>query len=318
MNLSSGETAIVTVVLIILGLFVVWIISKIVGADVKTIEQGKQVVIQRLGIFHKLAGPGLVVINRADKIAHEIDVRNRPRRVPVNGLFMNGIPFGYTLDIWYRTALEECAKGDKKRLAELSEFSDREREQLVATRVYDAMVKSATLIEKNYKPTEPQVFYKLLPVVPGHPENIKMMQHAKDLLVKTLPAIGVKLNTDEEIVIMGLNISTKLTDNFDRDRTIKMLKEQFPTLSEKILLQALSAIDEIKLPYGRVAIEGDEDDRVSVDVRLDEDHKPDVRFRKYAGGKTGKSSAAADEPDETQAEEFTDEDWEVLKEVPAA
>lgn len=321
-NISLAEIAIIFLIVVGFLFVIALLILRISGLRLEIVSQGKQLIIYRLGLFKRIAGPGPVMLRSLEEVEQTIDVRNRPHRIPVNGLFLKGIPFGYTLEIWYRTALEESANGDAERLSQLIEFSDSERQQMVNTRVFEAMTKSAAQVEQEYQPPGNEFFYNLLPIIPGYPDNTKMMALAKQRLADAFASVGLQLDWTRDLIICGLSINDQVAAGLGRGQIVQLLREQFPHLSEEVLLQAMSSIDRIRAPYTRIAIEND--GKAAVDIRTNETGRVDTRVRSQ--GQSGQvneqavaSAAVAAEQEVSRSEEqVTVDDWDVLKQVPAA
>lgn len=316
MRISFVELILIVLILGGFTLIVGFLFFKLAGLHLEIVPQGKQLIIHQLGLFKRLAGPGPVLLRSMETVEQTIDVRNQPHRIPVGGLFLNGIPFSYTLEIWYRTALEELANGDVAQLARWVEFSEAERQQMARTKVFEAVSKSVAHMQENHKADGPEFFYNILPIVPGLSANVKMMNQAKARLADSLAAIGIQLDPKEDLIITGLTINDKVAAGLGRGQIVQLLRESFPSLSEDVLLEAMASIDKIKLPHSRITIQSDGE--TSVDIRTDEDGQAEARVRKNTGGGTARRTTAEPAADPVVEEQVAAEDWEVLKRVPGA
>ena len=267
------------------------------------------------GQFRRIAGPGPVLLRLGETIEHVIDVRNQPYTVRADNLFIKGIQFNYQLDMWYRTALTECAQSPEE-LANLAQFSDREREKMVRAQVRDALAHSVVRVEDEWKPPGTHFLFNLLPIVPGFPPNISLLKYARATLEETLRTIGVILTPERPFIISGLSLDQTLGPEFSRDRTVTLLKQQFPGMDEEMYLQAYAIIAGKALP--RTIIQSEDDTTVDFQIQEDGQAKP-TRARSYGNRNQKSSPTTQSQPQSTAAaEKVLDSDWEVMKKVPAA
>lgn len=314
------------IALIIVGIYL------LTQSKVQVVQEEERLVIYRLGRFHKIAGPGLVVLQRSlDEIKRTFNVRSEPHNVRVNGLFMNGVPFGYTLNFWYRFDLKGAAGEDREHLINLVQFSDEERERQVATKVREALIASTSKIEQRYKPTGADFISKLLPIIPGLPAFNALMTEVREQLRATLPLVGAVLNEAHPITVTNIHLSNDIISSFSRGRVATLLKETFPNLPPELLLQAVSSIEGIDMPQQRVVFEGVDPSNTRLDFRTDEE-QASARVRMQPAAPTpqqpaqtadsGVQTATAAAPAPTTAvpstkEKLTKDDLSILKRVPA-
>lgn len=252
---------------IVILLMIVGIIAAVylLPWQMQIVPEEERLVIYRLGRFNRIAGPGMVYISKLETVHHKIDARDRPRNVRVDNLFMRGIPFGYTLNLWYRIDPVTTANDNKEQLSQLAHFDDKERDKLVGTKVREALVLSTTQIGNEYKPAGEAYFYNLLPIIPGLPDNDRLLALTRDKLAETLPTVGAILNLAHPITIAGLNLSNDLAQSFSRDRIATLLHEQFPNLSEEVRLEAVGAITGIDMGRTRISVENSGNASVAID-----------------------------------------------------
>lgn len=212
------------IVLIVVGLYL------LTQSKIRVVPEEERLVIYRLGRFHRIVGPGPVVLQRSlDEVKRTFTVRDEPHNVRVNGLFMNGVPFGYTLNFWYRSDLKAAAGDNRERLVNLVQFSKEEREQQVATKVREALVTSAAKIEKSYQPAGNNFVHKLLPIIPGLPEFEALFAEVRQHLRATLPLVGAILNEAQPITVTNIHLGNDIVSSFSRGRIAALLGETFPT-----------------------------------------------------------------------------------------
>jgi len=82
-----------TVVWIVGAVVLVVLVAIAVRSMVQVVPHGERLVIYRLGRFHRVVGPGLVlVLPRLDRVVRSIRVRDQPLEISVDGLFAYGVP----------------------------------------------------------------------------------------------------------------------------------------------------------------------------------------------------------------------------------
>ncbi len=297
----------------------------ILGLRVQIVPEEQRLVIYRLGAYHRVAGPGPVLIMRMDTIERTLQVRDQPHNIRIDNLFMKGVPFGYTLNFWYGVDLYKAADGKREQLARLAQFSNDEIDRQVADRVRDALISSLAKIEQEYQPVGKEFFYNLLPIIPGLPESTKLLTYLREELTRTLLAVGVVFNPNHPIIIKGLHIGADIAGSFSRSRVGQMLKEQFPGLPEEMLLQALTSIEGIDFAHQRITLKSEGDAQAVVDFRSDEEEGMQPRVKVYpptkgartAQAQTGTNPATSEAPAPPTEERLTKEDLTILKRVPA-
>jgi hypothetical protein len=289
------------------------------GLQLHVVPEEKRLVIYRLGRFQRVAGPGLVPTWGTDTIEREINARNEPHNLRVENVFMKGVSFGYTLNMWLRTDLAAAADGNRELLRELALFSDREREQQISVKLREALVRVAARIENSYqlKP-DAKLFEKLLPILPGLPLCEELIEGLRKELKETLPTIGVMLSDNHPIAISALHLSPAVLNGFKQGHIATLLREQYPDLASERILRAVGTIEGIDLQEQRVILDGNGNLRASMDFREGEKG----RLKTYVTPDEGNAAAApkaAPTPVPVvaaEAEPLTHDDLQILKRVP--
>jgi len=235
--------------------------------QMRVVPEEERWVIHRLGKFSRIGGPGVVYLSSLDTVHHKFNALDKPRNVRIDNLFMRVVPFGYMLNFWYRVDPVAAARGDQEKLAQFSQFDDRERDKLVGTKVREALVYSTTKVGDEYKPAGDAFFYNMLPLIPGLPINDKLLQLTREKLAQTLPTIGIILNQEHPITIAAFSIAPDLIESFNRDRIVTLLREQFPNLPEETMLETVGAIAGIDIGRKRISIDSTGGASVAVDER---------------------------------------------------
>ncbi|MCE7983000.1 MAG: hypothetical protein DYG89_17585 [Caldilinea sp. CFX5] len=310
------------IALIIVGIYF------LTQSKMRVVQEEERLVVYRLGRFHRVAGPGVVLLQRMlDEVKRTFNVRDEPHNVRVNSLFMNGVPFGYTLNFWYRFDLQAAAHGDHERLAKLVQFSDEEREKQVATKVREALVAAGPVIEQRFKPTGSDFVSKLLPIIPGLPSFDAFMVEVRKHLRESLPLVGAILNEEHPLTVTNIHLGSDIIGSFSRGRVATMLRETFPNLPPELLLQAVSSIEGIDMPQQRVVFEGVDQSNTRLDFRTEEGQastrvrvQPTTPSTAAQPASNPASAAPVGQPSTPvtpSKEQLTKDDLAILKRVPA-
>ncbi|MCB0143308.1 MAG: hypothetical protein KDE50_25650 [Caldilineaceae bacterium] len=250
-------------------LFIIWFLQ----IKRYMVPQEERLVIYRWGHFRRFAGPGPVwVIQNFDyeQVMRTIHVREQDRNFVVPGLFSFDIPFGYTLNLWYRYDPVAAAQGDDVLLLELAQHSD-DRYTQIGVKLREALVHAIMTVQKETKelweqkqgekPSESTVTLqpdststqdveremsiidKLMMVVPGMPSCERILDLVEVELAHVLPSIGVILNRQHRITVTRLDIAEDLIGSFSRDRIAKLLRGTYQTFSDTELARGVAMIE---------------------------------------------------------------------------
>ncbi len=266
------------VIYIALALLLLWAIYKLVQTRAVTVievPQEERVVLYRFGLFSRLAGPGLVTLAGYERVKQRINFRSEYGEYRTNTFyFINGIPFNYTVSFWRRYDLLTAANGDKARLAELVQYTDAERHRLLVTKLHEALYASVQVIQQKYPaPDKASIAVKLLPVLPGMSGCDELLALVKAQLQRTLPTVGVIMDTLHPLSITNVHVTPEVIDSFVRGRSLAMLREQLPDVSPELLLQAFSAIEGLDMHTVRLYMNGGAVHEVKVEGETIEGYK---------------------------------------------
>lgn len=245
-----------------LAILLLWVIYKLVQTRAVTVievPQEERVVLYRFGLFSRLAGPGIVTLTAYEREKQRINFRSEFGEYRTNTFyFINGIPFNYTVSFWRRYDLLTAANGDKARLAELVQYTDDERHRHLITKLHEALFASVQVIQaKHPAPDSASVAAKLLPILPGMPGCDELLALVKAQLQRTLPTVGVIMDTLHPLSITNVHVTQEVLDSFGRGRSLAMLREQLPDVSPDLLLQAFSAIEGLDMHTVRLYMDND-------------------------------------------------------------
>uniref|UniRef100_A0A7C1FFT2 Uncharacterized protein n=1 Tax=Caldilinea aerophila TaxID=133453 RepID=A0A7C1FFT2_9CHLR len=303
-------------VIVLVGVFAAYVL----GFTFRLVKQEKRLVIYRLGVFYKLAGPGLVALNRhTDTVEREITVRSDQKEYVVGPYFMHGVPFSYVLLLWRRVDLVKAAGGDREKLAALAQYDEEQREMQIRNKLHEAFLKWVPQIEKAHKVKGDSFAEKLMPIFPGEPECERLFQCVLQELQKTLPTIGVFPDMQQTSVLSIKNIIVppEVSAGFSDARSLALLREQFPGLSEDMLLHAHALNKGVHPRMTRLYMES-EGGAVS-SVRLDDEGEIKAARVMPAPLEDRPSAPSRNEREPVLSDDDLNEaEWKILKPIPRA
>jgi hypothetical protein len=248
-----------TLVIIVVVVFLVilfGVVIRLFASMTQVVPQTQRLVVYRLGRFHRIAGPGPVqIIPRLDQVVRMIEVRDHPVEITVPGLFAFGAPNTLTLNLWCSFDLVQAAEGDHGKLAQLVQLSESERHQQVEVKMREALVRQiADLQQKMPLPDKATLMDRIIALAPASPRHNALLKGVKYDLERTLPSVGVILNTNQPIVLTGRSLSDEITEAIQRRRGRELdsewllnyadtLRERFPGISDAMLAQILTSIE---------------------------------------------------------------------------
>ncbi|MCX6045834.1 MAG: SPFH domain-containing protein [Chloroflexi bacterium] len=291
----------------------------------RVVPEEERLVIYRLGWFSRIAGPGPGVISRrVEPVVRTIRARDEPVSYVTQGLFIYDIPFGFTLNFWRSFDLQNSVTRDRATLAKLAQFDDNEREQMIRTKIRDALVHGVTAVQKR-RPLAPtaEVIDRLLPIIPGFPECDTILAGVRQELAQTLPSIGVTLNMAHPITITRLHLNQEMIDGFARNRTTDLLRQRFPNLPEDAMIQVVTSIEGANpLNVGRISVGDSPANTVKPEIRVGSEGidsrikiTPMPEETKAPQTTTQPASNGVPPPGEPD-EHLSQDDLRVLKQVP--
>ncbi len=291
--------------------------------DIVTVPEEERVIIYRLGRFDRVAGPGLVLLSRdIDVVQRRFSTRNEPQNVAVDGLMMYGIPVGLTINLWCRYDPVRAAGGDRARLRDLAQFSEAERHEQLAVLLREALVRHMNALEQRAPlPPTATVVDMIVPILPGVPTCVEILQGAQRDLVRTLPALGLYLDADHPLVITNLRLPEDMSKGFSRGRAAALLRMQLPDLPDSMMVHMLESIEglaplriqEIRQVGNAVG--------AATEARWTDEDGTMVRVSLAAGTpptqeRAARPAEAAADPPAPTAPHLSHEDLRLLKRVP--
>ena len=311
------------IVYVLLAILLVWAVIMLLRTRVVAVievPQEERVVLYRFGQFSRLAGPGLVTLALYEREKRRINFRSEFGEYRTNTFyFINGIPFNYTISFWRRYDLVTAANGDRTRLAELVQYTDDERRHHLVTKLHEALYASVQVIQQKYPaPDEASIATKLLPILPGMPGCGELLALVKAELQRTLPTVGVIMDTLHPLSITNVHVTPEVIDSFGRGRSLAMLREQFPDLPADLLLQAFSAIEGLDMHTVRLYMNGGEVHEVKVEGEKVEGYKVTPTSAQSEQSRSPRRSPQPSPVESDEGEHLSKDDLRVLKRLPPA
>jgi hypothetical protein len=160
-----------------------------------TVEEGTEVVIYRRGKFHRIDGPGVVVLTPGlDDIHHELDVREHLYDIPITGLLVNGAPVGLKLHFSAHLDIRKCSP-DRDKQETLASWDDWQRRQRIEGRTWRAVVQTLAAYEQTHPVSaEADDYTKLKHIIPNPEPNIQLCRDIEQILQEELCDIGFVLD----------------------------------------------------------------------------------------------------------------------------
>jgi hypothetical protein len=229
------------------------VVVRILGIQILTVKDGQQMIVSRFGRIQRILRPGLnLVFNGFEKVEREINVREQPGDVYIDVLFIRGVPFGYTLNLWWQNDLFAAAKGNNEQWRKLALFTDKERRDQVVEKVRNGLVRCLTMFEKDHDVMADSSFVrKLLPIFPATPNNDQLLDGLRNELAQTLPTIGVILSQSQPIIVKKIHLGNDLREMFTLSRTVTQLRELVPNMSPDIMLRLFGSIEGLDMSHMR-------------------------------------------------------------------
>ena len=265
-------------------LVVLVILYRVIRASTHVIPEEQRWVIYRLGRFHRVAGPGTVqILPRFDRVVQTFEIRHRPLEVSVPGIFGFGLPNDLTLNLWCSFDPVQAAGGDKDRLIRLVQINDAERRDQVAVKARQAMVNCLAQLQSTMPlPAQPQVMDQVVALAPGSPRYNTLLNTLREDLERTLPSVGVVLDTSQPIILTKRGLSEEILEAIKRRRGWEMdsqwltgyveeLRRRFPDLniSRTVLAQILASLPGIDLgKVQRLLLEQEPGTRAEVEYEM--------------------------------------------------
>jgi Cdc6-like AAA superfamily ATPase len=269
----------VIIVIVLVLIFIVITITRL--ARVVPLE--KRLVIHRFGHFHRLVGPGPVqVIPGLDQVVQIIEVRNHPVEITVPGILAFGIPNELTLNFWYKLDPAQVAGKDRDKLAEILQITNAERNHQIEVKFRQAVHSQVADLQKIMPlPDNASALAGVGALAPGMPRYNKLLEGIKQQLKKTLPSLGIVLNTTHPIVLTRRSISDDIIEAIKRRRGREIdsewltnyaneLRNRFPDMSDGVLTQILASIETVDAEQvQRLHVEGDTGAEVEYEMTKD-------------------------------------------------
>jgi len=320
---------------IVLLIIVIIIAYRIIRAMTQVVPQEERLVVYRLGRFNRIAGPGVVwMIPGLDK-GRPIRVRDRPLVFTLPQVFAFKVANELTLNLWCSFDLEEAAGGDKNKLAKLVQLSESERHDQIEVKIREALIHQVAELQKRMPlPDTASTFEGVVALAPGGDRYNELLKGLTQELERTLPSIGVVLNTSQPITLTRRGIPDAiihaLQRKYGRDidsewltKYAGVLRRDFPDIPRAVLAQVLSAIEGVDAgQVQRLLLENESAGEVDVEVEFemsgDGSRSPNVIAKPKATGRRRAEVARQPAPRDVEVSppRLSEQDLSILKRVP--
>ncbi len=283
--------------------FILAVIAFIFAAARKLIEwvevqEGKQVVIYRLGKFSRIAGPGSVwVLRGVEKVSQTFDVRQQPKRSPLNGIMVNGQPMGLTFSFWIAFDPVTVSGGSQAEQRRMTQYNEQERWDQARTILRSRLVSELSRLAQEEPPLPGSGFAgQLAPILPGSAQNNTLMKRLRADLATDLRPLGFILNNARPFQIVDLEPPESLRKGFDRNRSMTFLRAQFPNLDDQSLAQYCAALEGGDYSsLQRVIVEGAGGQPVQIEKRQRDARGDETRIKATVAPPSAAKTAAPEE-----------------------
>lgn len=296
-----SDPLVVFALLFLAILVIVFLLVFVLGLRYEVVKQEERLVIYRFGQFARIAGPGHVFYaSRIESIERRINVREENKKITIDGVFIHGVPFGYTFDLWLRNDPQAAEARSGRPLSELAQFDDRERFAQTKVAIKNALLESIGNVEQQYPlPPNAPFVAKLLPIFPGQPAFEALIKTLREKLENSLPEIGVLAAVGRPISVINISLDKQSVDGFNQGRAITLLREALPDLRSDQLLEMVAKVNGIDLNYQRLQLDRGADVDFSFE---DEENGSRTRVRSYGAAHPNRQSQRSTRPAEHAVE----------------
>lgn len=201
--------------LIVLGiLFVLSILWRVSGPTWKTIPEKETHIVYRRGRFHRILKAGTRhIFSGFETVERIIDIRKQPVDFAISDLYAYDVPLGYTINFWYTLDPVTVARNDKRKLRELVQLDNQERQEQIRLRIKALLIKYITEFQKQnefstWQPREPPTGTdKLYPFAPGQFAYQSIIAKVRKDLSAALSSFGAVLCIPQPVVLDTFHLS---------------------------------------------------------------------------------------------------------------
>lgn len=198
------------IVVVVLAFLFIRLTILLVKSSTVVVREGEAVVINRLGRFNRVAGPGtVVVIPKLENIQRTIEIRNHPLDVTISDIPAYGVPYNITLNFWCSFEPQKLAGRNKARLAELVGTKESERQSQIEIKLRDMLERQIAILQQHM-PMPGKSADRISALAPGSSRYNafkKRLTNEPNELAKTLSSLGITLDTTRSIILTIQNLS---------------------------------------------------------------------------------------------------------------
>jgi len=192
------------IVLILAGLIILVIVAALLYAAISStthlVPQDERLVINRLGSFSRLAGPGAVqIIAGIDEVVGTINIREMPVEVATPDCSVYGLSADLTLKFWCKFDPVTTTKGNYQSIANLQRASEKERSQHIEVKAREAIVRQILRLQAQIPlPDKASREARLAALAPGSLRYNALLQAIKNDLGQALLVSGFIISSTRQ------------------------------------------------------------------------------------------------------------------------
>lgn len=212
------------VVLILVGLIVLVIVAVLLYAAFSStthlVPQDERLVINRLGSFDRLAGPGAVqIIGGIEQAVDTINVGEIPVEVTTPDCSVYGLSADLTLKFWCRFDPVTTTRGNHQSIANLLRASEKERSQLIEEKAREAIVRQILRLQEQIPlPDKATRAARLAALAPGSLRHNALLQAVNNDLGQAILVSGYIISsTRQPALIIKEDGTEKRVDAPEKD-----------------------------------------------------------------------------------------------------
>lgn len=269
------------VAIIALIALIIFIFRAIKGIEFNILREHERLAIYRMGRFRRIRGPGLVIVwQTLGTKALPFDVREHPMEQFVPPVFINGLPVGLTFNFWCAFDPETTVASNRIRFNDLFQMEERERQQEIGLRLKECVADEISILTRRDKlPENPELFHRLMPVLPGFPQRAELLQNIRSKLTGEIRNLGYRLSADNPIIISRLHLPDEMGKTLNRGRIVELLRSQFPDLADEEIAHILASIEGRPAPnLQKFVVQGDTNAQIETRRKGDQTEEHRLRF----------------------------------------
>lgn len=203
------------IAVVLVGLIILAIVGVLLYAAVAStthlVPEDERLVINRLGSYHRLAGPGAVqIIAGIEEAVHTVNVSERLVEVETPDCSVYGLSAALTMKFWCKFDPVRTSRGNHQSVANLLRTSEKERGRLIELKAREAIVRQILRLQEQIPlPDKASREARLAALVPGSLRHNALLQAIKNDLAQSLLAIGYVISSTRQPAMIVKAVETE-------------------------------------------------------------------------------------------------------------